>query len=101
MDLNKIPTAKEFLINNANDISFEEKQMFASDVTPEMLIEFAKLHVEKAVKQILKNSKVQVYCGEGGLTIKTYTTDPNDPREYEIGVNENSILNAYPLENIK
>jgi len=41
-------TAKEFLINNAKDISFKGDQMFASNVTPQMLIEFAKLHTKKA-----------------------------------------------------
>lgn len=35
-------TAEEFLKNNANDISYEDEQMFAADVTPEMLIKFAK-----------------------------------------------------------
>ena len=67
----------------------------------EAMIEFAKLHVAEALKVASEKGKVSVYCGEGGLQVKTYTTDPNNKDEYEIVVDEYSILNAYPLENIK
>lgn len=36
-------TAEEFLKTNANDISYEEGIMFAADVTPQMLKEFAQI----------------------------------------------------------
>ena len=48
------------------------------------MIEFAKLHVEAALKAA--SEKALVYADEGG---------------YSEFVDEDSILNAYPLENIK
>ena len=50
----------------------------------DLMIEFAKLHVEAALKAVNKNVIVNNYGNEGGIRI-----------------NKNSILNAYPLENIK
>ncbi len=44
---NNIPTAEDFLKENANEITYEEGEMFAADVTPYMLIEFAKMHVKQ------------------------------------------------------
>jgi hypothetical protein len=67
----------------------------------EAMIEFAKLHVEAALKEASEKAKIQVFCGEGGLTVKSYTTIPSDKDEYEIVVNEHSILNSYSLKNIK
>ena len=49
-----------------------------------IMIEFAQLHVEQALRQA--SEKAQTECDEGG----------------ETGfVDKNSILNAYPLDNIK
>ena len=67
----------------------------------EAMIEFAKLHVEAALKEASEKAQVQVCCGDGGITLASYTTNPNDKDEYEIVVNKNSILNCYSLENIK
>jgi hypothetical protein len=50
----------------------------------EFMIEFAKMHVKEALKQA--SEKAQTECDEGG----------------ETGfVDEDSILNAYPLDKIK
>ena len=56
----------------------------------DMLIEFAKMHVQEALKQASVEAKVEHEL-----------SNPYDPNsEYQI-VNKDSILNAYPLENIK
>ena len=49
--MNKIPTAEEFLIRNGcQRMDCEDKCDFFEDVQPKDLIEFAKLHVESALK---------------------------------------------------
>jgi hypothetical protein len=75
--MEKIPTAEEFF----NDIKY------VTYSTEEKLITFAKLHVEAALKLITTEATVE--------TINKYS-----PEEQHI-VNQDSILNAYPLENIK
>ena len=56
----------------------------------DMLIEFAKMHVQEALKQASVEAEVEHEL-----------SNPYDPNsEYQI-VNKDSILNAYPLENIK
>lgn len=53
------------------------------------MIEFAKLHVQKALKQAALNAKI------------TYEYEGNTGSEYcDTVVDQKSILNAYPLENI-
>lgn len=82
--MSNIPTAEEFIINK------EVKQGFLLSNSTEELkdiinshIEFAKLHVEAALKEASQNAESYVI---GGLTSE---------------VERSSILNAYPLENIK
>jgi hypothetical protein len=95
-----IPTAEEFLKN---------KPFMRSDLQCEtnyqLMIEFAKLHVEAALKAILENVKVKMidncsdhtpYRGECGKC--------GSYHNYKIAseeVDEESIINAYPLTNIK
>ena len=56
----------------------------------DMLIEFAKMHVEEALKQASEEAEVEHEL-----------SNPYDPNSgYEI-VNKDSILNAYPLDLIK
>ena len=56
----------------------------------DMLIEFAKMHVQEALKQASVEAEVEHEL-----------SNPYDPNsEYQI-VNKDSILNAYSLENIK
>lgn len=52
--------------------------------TRELMVEFAKIHVEAALKEA--SEKALVYADEGGYS------------EY---VDEKSILDSYPLDNIK
>jgi hypothetical protein len=74
---NKIPTAEELILRNLtvynNQISVEN--------SVKLMIEFAKLHVQAALKEASINAK---HLGTS-----------------EDSIDEQSILNAYPLDNIK
>jgi hypothetical protein len=74
----EIPNAKEFIEKNVPN---------TCTVLPEWLIEFAKLHVEAALKA----------ASEKALTTWA-STDFYDDRKI---VSKDSILKAYPLTNIK
>ena len=95
-----IPTAKEFVLNQ-ND------GYLAGDYTPNevyrIMIGFAKMHVEAALKAASEEVTLIKDLGEddeGNFIcekLKTY----NDEEGYPIYIDEDSILNAYPLNNIK
>ncbi len=74
--MEKILTAKELF----------DKMISENDETTstEMMIEFAKMHVEAALKEASENGLVD--AGEGG---------------YTGFVDKDSILSSYPLSNIK
>ena len=79
--MSKIPTAEEFLtISDEFEVLETRKQ---EEVVTKTMIEFAKLHVEAALKEANRKVIVTYYYNEG------------------IRVNKDSILNAYPLTNIK
>ena len=81
--MSKIPTAEEFLtISNEFEVLETRKQ---EEVVTKTMIEFAKLHVEAALKEAEKE------------TVKHISKTILELNMY----NKNSILNAYPLENIK
>lgn len=82
--MSKIPTAEELF----QDRIFSEFDA----ITTELMIEFAKLHVQKALL-FASNSAQLEQNGE----IYDYFDDP----EGDVTVNKESILNSYPLENIK
>ena len=69
-----IPTAKELF----------NKMLEGNDecMSTEMMIEFAKLHVKEALQKAYENADLEYYGDE-------------------VCYNKDSILNAYPLENIK
>jgi hypothetical protein len=71
--MSNIPTAEEFL----------RGKPFSIESIYNNMIEFAKLHVEAALKEASENAESYVI---GGLTSE---------------VDKDSILNAYPLTNIK
>jgi len=72
--MNKIPTAQEFL---------EERATPPYAFLCENIIEFAKLHVEAALKEAdVKGSEFM----SGGANYEEY---------------QQAVLNSYPLENIK
>ena len=77
--MEKIPTAEEFLI----EAGFPGHAKHG--LVKKWMIEFAKLHVEQALKEAHKNAKV------------TSTGHP----QYNKVVTRHSILNSYPLDKIK
>ena len=86
-------TAKEFYLKEVFPVSYERKPddielWYETDGHAQqavsIMIEFAKMHVEAALKEA--SEKAIVYADEGG---------------YSEFVDEQSILNAYPLTNIK
>ena len=78
-----IPTSEEFLkeyeLGNTGKIDIEDAR--------ESIIEFAKLHVESALKEASENA--------------TTINKPKFKGDINYVVDGDSILNAYPLENIK
>ena len=75
--MSNIPTAEEFF-------RLSEDWGKTGEQVHQKMIEFANLHVEAALKEAVKKVIVNNYIGEGGIK-----------------VSKNSILNSYPLENIK
>ena len=91
--MENIPTAEEFLIRRGcqrMDCDGEEACDFFEDVQPGDIIEFAKLHVEAALKAASDNAKIH---SERIVTL--------GGTRYEDSVDKKSILNSYPPENIK
>lgn len=83
-------TAEEFLRNSS--VTFSDRYDFLS--IQELMIEFAKMHVQEALKQASEKADADfTYLGDdlkeiGAEYIEVYTI-------------KDSILNAYSLENIK
>lgn len=80
---NKIQTAEELKDHyqiNLGSVYLKEKVI-------SLMIEFAKLHVKEALKQASKKASCK---------IKHYALEESD-----YIVDKDSILNSYPLENIK
>jgi hypothetical protein len=78
--MGKILTAEEFLIiNDDKDFRLSMSGRYVS----EMMIAFAKVHVEAALKEASEDVELETYGNFGN------------------SVNKDSILNAYPLTNIK
>jgi hypothetical protein len=91
-NMKTLPTAEEFYIQ----LSFMPNHHQLGHDIKTAMIEFAKLHVEKALKEA--SEKVVMYDAN----------DIDNPEEDETGmpyeyyiVDKNSILNAYSLTNIK
>jgi hypothetical protein len=82
--MEKIPTAEEFLIDKGYS-GFAKHTL-----VKEWMKEFAKLHVEAALKEASEKAKI------------TYEYSGNTGSEYcDEFVDKDSILNSYPSENIK
>jgi hypothetical protein len=78
--MKKLPTAEEFLESQHEtvpNIEFDIRQV---------MIEFAKLHVEQALKEASENGQAKY-----DYTFEMYISD----------VDKDSILNSYPLDKIK
>ena len=73
--MEKIPTARQYMLS----------KMKYSPIHEELLIEFAKLHVEAALSNVDRLASLK--CNNG--------------KKFRDFIDENSILNVYPLTNIK
>ena len=88
--MEKIPTAEEFL---------KSKGLGGYQEFDGILQEFAKMHVEAALKEASENAKVQM--GDDCILNKI-AIHPNSLVDTAvIKVNSASILNSYPTSNIK
>jgi hypothetical protein len=74
------------LINNSEWESDGIQSTITFSNVEKLMIEFAKLHVEAALKEVIENAE-SVYDSEEDCFINAVDSD--------------SILNAYPLTNIK
>lgn len=90
---NKLPTAEEFQRNYSIEEYGEGGYLGINEtVCSKMLVDFAKLHVQAALKEASLRAKIE-----------------NDPYEDEFGdwhfgrgqIDQKSILDSYNLENIK
>ena len=81
--MEKVPTAAEFLDR-------DESGVFTKVDIVQAMIEFTKMHVEAALKEASENG--QAFVDSNGEWISSDVTAI---------VNKNSILNSYPLDNIK
>ena len=87
-----VPTAEDFLQHHLQISHLYEKITCLSDDVKQAMIEFAKLHVETALKEASEQA----------------TVTPIDHEEISEGsfrpiwgVDDDSILNSYPLDLIK
>ncbi len=87
--MDKIPTAEEKLIANFYNGSFIEINNGDVEQLKEIMIEFAKLHCKAQLKAILEKVQLTEFAYE------FLQEGAND------AINKDSILNAYPLGNIK
>jgi hypothetical protein len=101
--MSTIPTAEEFLqdhhqISHFYDDKTNNMVCFSDDVQKAM-IEFAKLHVKKALKEASESRCVKML----EKTWYEYSLEPGTKilARINIAVNKDSILNSYPLTNIK
>ena len=107
-NLDNMITAEEFL---KTDNAFSDEDIYLlkqdlkmnnildiNDISTTM-IEFAKMHVEAALKEAYNNSEMRV--SENDTNEYPSFTNNYDDGYVTITVSKNSILYAYPLENIK
>ncbi len=100
--MEKVQSAEDFLqdhlqISHFYDDNINQMVCYSSDVQKAM-IEFAKLHVEAALKKASEKVSVfhENYNGSHQIEFP-YTIDDYS----DLHLDKSSILNSYPLENIK
>lgn len=89
---NKISTAEEFLIRE--DLPTD---ILSGDDINYAMIEFAKLHVEAALKAVAEN----VVLEGNAHWVGTDSTENKFNNKNDVFIQKDSILNSYPLDNIK
>ena len=101
MEENKIPTAKEYWDNSEEN--FQDMSLGRNEFPTRVMIEFAKLHVEAALKEASEKAMLKIVNTE---EFKDIEEGEDLVDSYECGsdvilISVNSILNAYPESNIK
>ena len=96
--MSKIPTAEDFLqehpqISHFYDDKTNQMVCFSADVQ-KALIEFAKRHCQAQQEAILENVKTK-------QKKKINQGSSGSEYHYSTIIDKNSIINAYPLDNIK
>ena len=91
-------TAEEFL-KNFNEEENNIDKLYYDSYVKKAMIKFAKMHVQEALKLASENSFVEYIDLE--TNEKFDYTDVLVDDNISADVNKDSILNAYPLENIK
>ena len=87
--MKQLPTAEAFIEEQYSFIPFELDQI------TELMLEFAKLHVQAALESAAENSEVKVVYVPNDQPSSSFGDD------YTHVVDKQSILNAYSLDNIK
>ena len=96
---NKLPTAEEFFKEKGTLIINKKSSTYTNDVPIEYIIEFTKLHVEAALKKASEDAEISL--GDNWVR-KQETIHPDSLiSSVTIKVDDESILNSYPLTNIK
>ncbi len=102
-NLNNMITAEELLANNIDGlkdiINDDDLFYFYKGVICEFAKGLAELHVIEALKEAFNNSEIRV--SENDTNEHPSFTNNYDDGYVTITVSKNSILDAYPLENIK
>ncbi len=89
--MNTIPTADEFQDKYLDKYGHGDISL--------CMIEFVKLHCEAQAKEIVEKVHLSYSSGEGNFGKSATHLDANGG--FEVKINEDSILNAYPTSNIK
>jgi hypothetical protein len=111
--MNKIPTSEEFIISKLGingDIKLNKLECNLQN-TIFLMKEFAKLHVEAALKAAAKKEIIKAYYEQWGDEDNLIMDDEDNIEGYYKGpiptggkvytVDKDSILDAYPLDLIK
>ena len=85
--MKKTPTSEEFFLSKSKELISDSEDMPKWMI--EAAIEFAKLHVEEAVKEITEKAKA--YPRSNGEWVSSTAT---------AFIDKQSIIDAYPLTNI-
>ena len=90
-------TAKEFLRNKKSTVGLRSQSspLGSEGLEVEIMIEFAKFHVQKALEVASKEADLYDIDSASNIGNQYYGD------EVTIIVEKESILNSYPLENIK
>lgn len=93
-------TAYQFLYQESDKIDNSQKPLglLRDEYVEEIMIEFAKYHVEQALKEASEKCllKFSNYKGDWE-SIETFSVN----QYTDLSISKDSILNSYPLENIK